>query len=167
MKDAKDASNTDPLTKLYNRNIMDEEIPLIISEAESIGQPVCAILMDIDHFKQINDTYGHPFGDEILRQFAQLLKHAFRQRDVIIRYGGDEFIIFLPGAELSQAKVIAERLLNTVHTNIKLPDSSNATISIGIAQWQNEDDISSLLARADNALYLAKRGGRDRVILSE
>ena len=89
MRDAKDASNTDPLTKLYNRNILDEDIPAVIKETVSLGQPICMVLIDVDYFKMINDTFGHPFGDEMLRRFAKTLKQSFRQRDLAIRYGGE------------------------------------------------------------------------------
>lgn len=163
MKDAKDASNTDPLTKLYNRNVMDSEIPIVISEAEMMNRPVCALLMDIDYFKQINDTYGHPCGDEILRKFSAMLKQNFRQHDIAVRYGGDEFMMILPGAGIRQAKAGAERLCMTVRENLKLPDGSNTTISVGITQWRAGEDLQAFLARADEALYLAKKAGRDRI----
>jgi len=164
MRDAKDASNTDPLTKLYNRNILDEHLPAVIADAQSMGQPVCMMLIDIDNFKQINDTYGHPYGDEILRRFAKALKQTFRQRDIAIRYGGDEFMLVLPGATLEQAQAGAERLRRMVCENCDLPSGTCVTLSIGMTQGIPGDDLQSLIARADEALYSAKKAGKDRII---
>lgn len=163
MRDAKDASNTDPLTKLYNRHILTDEAPLMIRKADAGGRPVCILLIDIDYFKQINDTYGHPYGDEVLQQFARLLKQTFRNQDIAIRYGGDEFIMILPGSTLPQATASAERLRKAVISAMKLPDGSSVTVSVGVTQWRPDDELSSFIARADEAIYISKRDGRDRV----
>ena len=167
MRDAKDASNTDPLTKLYNRNILDAETPAIVKEAEALGQPVCMMLIDVDDFKQINDTYGHPFGDAILRSFARILKQTFRQRDIAIRYGGDEFMLVLPGAELAQAKAGAERFRHAVCKGCDLPGGNCVTLSIGITQWKSGDDLLSFITRADEALYQAKQSGKNCTVAEE
>ncbi|MBQ3105771.1 MAG: diguanylate cyclase [Lachnospiraceae bacterium] len=167
MRDAKGASNTDPLTKLYNRNILDEDTPAIVKEAELLGQPVCMMLIDVDHFKQVNDTYGHPFGDEILCRFSQILKKTFRQRDIAIRYGGDEFMLVLPGAVLTQAQASAHRLQRAVCEGCPIPDGRCLTLSIGITQWRQGDDLETFIARADEALYQAKKSGRNRVVTTE
>lgn len=163
MQDAKDASNTDPLTKLYNRHVMTDEVPLVIQNAETVGRPVCTLLIDIDHFKHINDTYGHPFGDEVLQRFTQILKETFRHQDIAARYGGDEFILILPGSTLNQARTSAERLRKAVCEKLLLPDDTPVTISIGVAQWRPGDTLSTFITRADEALYCSKRSGRNQV----
>ncbi len=167
MKDAKDASNTDSLTKLYNRNIIEDEIPLVLKEAELVGQPVCVMLIDIDYFKQINDTYGHPYGDEILQRFSRILKQTFRQQDIAVRYGGDEFVLFLPGADLRQATEGAERLRKAVNIKLRFPNGKSVTISIGVTQWRKGEEVPDFISRADEALYFAKESGRDRVSVKE
>jgi len=167
MRDAKDASNTDPLTKLYNRNILDEHLPAVIADTEALGQPVCMMLIDVDNFKQINDTYGHISGDEVLRRFSGALKQTFRQRDIAIRYGGDEFMMVLPSAGLEQAVAGAERFRRIVYESCVMPDGGCVTPSIGVAQWRPGDDLQSFIARADDALYEAKKGGKNRIAAKE
>jgi len=164
MQDARDASNTDPLTKLYNRNILDTEVPKIVKDADTSGQPVCMMLIDVDYFKQVNDTYGHPTGDEILCKIANALNQNFRQGDIGIRYGGDEFMLLLPGAGLQQAQAGADRFRNAVCKSCVLPNGSCVTLSIGIVQWMAEDNLHSFIARADEALYQAKKAGKNRVV---
>lgn len=167
VQDARDASNTDPLTKLNNRNVMDVELPAMIQDTAASGMPVCLMLIDIDYFKQINDEHGHLFADEMLRQFSQVLKMSFRQNDMAVRYGGDEFLILLPGAELHQARTVAERFRDAVRENLRLPGGQGVTLSIGVAQWRAGDDLKAFISRADEALYESKRAGRDRVSVKE
>ena len=163
MRDVRNASNTDPLTKLYNRNIMAEELPAVLDKAEELGQPVCLMLIDVDYFKQINDTYGHLFGDEVLCRFAQTIRETFRQNDIAVRYGGDEFLLLLPGTSVWQAQAVGERFRRRVCEALDLPEGSCVTPSIGVAQRHRGDDLPTLMARADQALYEAKNAGRNCV----
>lgn len=164
MRDAKNASNTDPLTKLYNRNILEEEIPGFINNTKKMGQPISMLLIDIDYFKQINDKLGHLYGDEILTKFGNTLRKTFRQKDISIRYGGDEFMILLPGCEVEEAENIANRFRYAVCENLDLENGFCVTLSIGITACHPKDDLESFIARADEALYQAKRAGRNRAV---
>lgn len=166
IRDARKAFYTDPLTKLYNRNILDE-VPSFIQTAEELGQPICLLLIDVDYYKSINDRYGHLFGDDVLQRFADVMKQTFRQKDIAIRYGGDEFMMLLPGAALPPARSIAERFREAVCRSLPLPEGGSVTPSIGIAQWKPEDDLQSFIARADEALYEAKKAGRNCVAVKE
>jgi len=163
MRDAKAASKTDPGTGLYNRSVLTSEVPTLIRETTARNQTVCMLVMDIDYFKNINDSWGHLYGDEVLRHLAVILQRSFRQSDIIIRYGGDEFIVFLPGTKLNHAREVAERLCATVRSQLLLPNGKNATLSIGAAEMRPDEELLDLIARADEALYLSKQAGRDRV----
>jgi len=165
-------SVTDALTQLSNRGHFDLMFEQEIRRAQRIDAPLSVLLLDIDHFKQINDTYGHPFGDECLRRVAAILKqHGQRAGDVVARYGGEEFVIALPGADMRQAREQAERIRAAVaelyptygDTRIDL------TISIGVATLKPQAPCSTvqLLAEADAALYRAKRNGRNQVTVAE
>jgi len=163
MEDAKLASKTDPGTKLYNRQALADEVPALIHQIKTDHRSLCAMFVDIDYFKQINDTYGHLYGDEILEKIAKILKRSFRQNDMAIRYGGDEFAVILPDARLSQAESVAARICNSIRNEVLLPDGKGVTLSIGVAELQPQDTLVTLLDRTDEALYQAKRGGRNRV----
>ncbi len=167
VEDTRTASRTDPGTKLLNRYALADDVPSAIRKAQAAGLPTCAMLMDLDHFKQINDTCGHACGDEVLEKMAAALRASFRQGDLIIRYGGDEFCVFLPGSRLAQAHKAADRLVSRVRTDILLPDNTPVTLSIGITEFVEGDDTLSLLARADEALYLAKNAGRNRIAIKK
>jgi two-component system cell cycle response regulator len=125
--------------------------------------------MDIDHFKQVNDTYGHDIGDEVLKEFASRISANVRGIDLACRYGGEEFVVVMPDTDVAFAYSIAERLRQTVEANpVRIsrdPGHLNITISIGIAKMEGADDrAEALLHRADQALYRAKRSGRNRVV---
>ena len=167
LKDARDASRLDPLTKLYNRSVLEEEVPFIVRESTAMDRPVCAILIDLDHFKQINDGYSHQVGDEILQGFAHLLRKAFRQQDTAIRYGGDEFMLLLPGAAVKHAVAGLTRLREMVRRKLPLPDGKPVTLSIGVTRCCAGETVESFLARADEALYYAKEHGRDCIGVKE
>ncbi len=165
-------SITDALTQLSNRGHFDLMFEQEIRRAQRAGTSLSVLLLDIDHFKQVNDTYGHPFGDECLSRVAAILKqHGQRAGDVVARYGGEEFVIALPGVDRDQAREQAERIraalaeLHPTYGDIRL----NLTISIGVATLNPHTPCSpaQLLAEADAALYQAKRSGRDRVIVAE
>ncbi len=132
------------------------------------------LILDIDHFKQVNDTYGHLKGDEILKELAQIISHSARSSDIPVRYGGEEFVIILPETSLDGALVIAERLRDRVENHpFRLSDDGNTdpeeisiTISIGISYTSASKMVTSdeLVAQGDKALYHAKKNGRNRVV---
>ncbi len=159
---------TDALTGVPNRRQMDEQLEDAIYAANNVlGAPACLSLADLDHFKRINDTYGHAVGDEVLKAFSQLLITSMRDTDRIYRYGGEEFLIFMNHVDLERAESILDRLREKIsryplHID-GLPEPLNITVSFGIAQVTQDEALRGLIRRADEALYQAKNGGRNRV----
>lgn len=156
----------DPLTGLHNRRYLDEILPRELSRAKREGYALALIMIDLDHFKRVNDSYGHAAGDAVLRTLAKLLREGSRESDIICRYGGEEFLVALPrmSPELALARIEAWRreLAGTVIEHGEL--TVQATLSAGIAAFpEHGADIDTLLARADEALYSAKNAGRNRV----
>ncbi|MEF2072412.1 PleD family two-component system response regulator [Consotaella aegiceratis] len=157
----------DPLTGLYNRRFMESHLEKAIARARLDGKPLAVLIADIDHFKKINDGWGHDAGDLVLRQFAALITQTLRGSDLACRYGGEEFVILMPEADGRAAQLIGERLRASVaETAVDLKgELISITVSAGCAVFNPaSDDASSLLKRADQALYAAKRGGRNRVV---
>jgi diguanylate cyclase (GGDEF)-like protein len=128
------------------------------------GNDLSVILIDVDHFKPINDTYGHLAGDAVLRRIAEILAHHTRSTDVTGRWGGEEFLVIAPQTSLENAAKMAEKLRSGI-AGTQFPITGQKTISLGVAAYSPGDDMKKLLARADAALYRAKRSGRDRVEL--
>ena len=158
-------ATVDTLTGLRNRRWFDEMFPRQFERAARADHPVSLLMIDIDHFKTLNDTYGHQVGDAALHHVAQLLASAVRPQDLLARYGGEEFVVLLPEGDVQTAGTIAERLRQTVATarhDSGAPALPPVTISIGVASRQPGDTLDALLARADQALYRAKDTGRDR-----
>lgn len=151
----------DPLTGILNRRALINAIELEFSHSQRHGHSFCIAMLDIDHFKSINDRFGHLVGDQILTAMCKKVGNLLRPHDVFARYGGEEFLILMPETGLSSAMQAAQRLLGAVaiSENDALPA---ITVSIGLAEWSTEDDsIESLIARADGALYVAKTNGRN------
>ena len=159
MRRLDEASSTDPLTGLLNRRGMDAKL----DAWESEGLAYAAILLDIDHFKQVNDTWGHDCGDKVLQHMAQVIRRNFRTQDALCRTGGEEFTILMSDAPLSAALVAAERLRRDVEIS-DWPAVGHITASLGVACHPDEGDRAATLRRADEALYRAKREGRNRTI---
>jgi|KBSMisStaDraftv2_1062788.scaffolds.fasta_scaffold58969_2 two-component system cell cycle response regulator len=160
---------TDQLTGLHNRRYMSRHLSTLIVNAEKTGRPVAFLILDIDHFKSVNDTYGHDIGDEVLREFAGRISANVRGIDLACRYGGEEFVVVMPETDVAFAAVVAERLRRSVETTpfavSREPHRLELTISIGIAGSERRGDTAdALLHRADQALYRAKREGRNRVV---
>lgn len=155
----------DPLTGAANRRSMEEEIPLAIEAARRHGTPCGLALIDLDHFKRINDRYGHAAGDQCLVEFVQLLRSATRKGDRLFRYGGEEFLLLLPGADAAALQVVLGNLRLTIREGLRCRDEM-ITASMGGAEWERDETPESWLQRADVALYEAKHGGRDRVIVA-
>jgi diguanylate cyclase (GGDEF)-like protein len=155
------AAITDSLTGLRNHRAFQESLMNLVQMAERYGQPLSLIMLDIDYFKQFNDRFGHPAGDELLRQVASLLRQSARAYDVVARYGGEEFAILLPNTDLNEAIRVAERLRQQIAA-IQNPYAP-ITASFGVASYRHGSAPATLLYEADTALYEAKRRGRNRV----
>ncbi len=160
----------DALTNLNNRRQFETRLGQEIAIAKRQNNSLCAMMIDIDFFKQVNDTYGHSAGDEVLRTVASIIKEALRESDIPARYGGEEFAVLLPFTKLEEAKVVGERLRCAVEkTTIKVNhDTGNSqdikvTISMGLAEYNKIETGEMLFERADKALYEAKTGGRNQV----
>ena len=156
------------LTGLYNRRALDSIGVDLIAKCRSKGQVVSIAIIDIDRFKAINDTFGHPVGDEVLISVSQRMKHALKKSDLLVRYGGEEFVVVLFGADLMAAKAVCERLRLVVNSSNVQTESGGipVTISVGVAEISPLDDsYHAALSVADQALFVAKRNGRDRVCL--
>jgi two-component system cell cycle response regulator len=163
---------TDSLTGLHNRRYLDTHMPVLLSRATGRERPLSVIMIDFDHFKRVNDKYGHDGGDDVLREFAARLRKKIRGMDVMCRYGGEEFAIVLPDTDLTAATAVAERIREAVAEAPFLiiggKHKINMTISIGIAglRLMGGDTAEALFARTDAALYEAKKTGRNRIVLS-
>lgn len=160
-------ANVDGLTGLFNRRWMNEFFKRQITRALKDNKPMALLLADLDHFKRINDAYGHMVGDEVLFAVASILARQIRPSDLIARFGGEEFAIILPDTSAKEARQIAERIRAAIDTTrIKIDSESSqeihVTLSIGAASLMLGDEINNLLTRADQALYRAKEKGRNR-----
>jgi diguanylate cyclase (GGDEF)-like protein len=162
-------ATTDTLTSLLNRRVFDERLHGEMQRARRYGKSFSLLMLDIDHFKNVNDSYGHPAGDAVLKQLAAILKKQARDVDNVARYGGEEFVIIAPELNGSSAKLVGERIRKAVaSTAFVLPDGREigVTVSIGIACYPHcADNAETMVERADQTLYLAKREGRNRVYL--
>jgi len=157
-----DISNHDYLTGIYNRRFMVEQASMILNLARRHDFPVSLIMMDLDHFKHVNDTYGHVKGDAVLIELVEAIRGMIRTTDVFGRYGGEEFIVFMPHADLEDSTRLAERIRWGVK-NMRISDLT-VTLSMGVAVAGPETKgLEDLIDRADVALYEAKDNGRDRV----
>jgi diguanylate cyclase (GGDEF)-like protein len=163
------AAVTDVLTGIPNRRWFQERASAAMIEASRHGHPLSAVFMDIDHFKQINDKLGHETGDLVLKEVAKRINAARRAEDLLCRYGGEEFVLLLPHADLAQAAAYAERVRASIAA---APFETKGeplavTISIGVACQHFGDPLDLILKRADQAMYRAKEGGRNRVVAEE
>jgi diguanylate cyclase (GGDEF)-like protein len=156
-------ARTDTLTGLANRRTLDETLRHEIARAQRQGQELSAVMADLDHFKSVNDEYGHVAGDQVLASAAAILKTQLRPFDLAVRYGGEEFLLLLLGASTADAVGIAERIRKKVAAMIVPACPRRITISLGIASWMPDETPDEFVARADSALYDAKSAGRDRV----
>jgi diguanylate cyclase (GGDEF)-like protein len=158
-------AHTDALTNLINRRAMQQKLEGELERARRYNRPFALVLADIDHFKKVNDTYGHSVGDQVLREVAGRLAQHLRDSDSLARWGGEEFLILAPETDLHQAHLLARRLLEAIGES---PISGvPVTLSLGVACYRQGDTVAALLSRADEAMYRAKAGGRNQVVLEE
>lgn len=159
-------STRDPLTGLYNRRHFDEQAKVCFHQSLRRQQPLSVVMADLDHFKQINDTFSHAVGDAVLCQVAKLLEAGLRSSDVVARYGGEEFIVLLPDTDLGGAVTLCEKLRCAVASYPwhKLHEGLRVTLSIGISDELSLANVQKIIAAADACLYQAKRAGRNRVV---
>jgi diguanylate cyclase len=162
-------SLTDPMTGLSNRKFFDEALERSIADAQTRGEPLSLLMIDIDHFKKFNDTYGHLTGDQVLRLVAASLKQNVKGQDIAARYGGEEFGVILPNTVLRSAVTVADHIRRAAMSKELMKRSTGEhlgriTISVGAAALHRGDTPQSLIERADACLYAAKRSGRNRVI---
>jgi diguanylate cyclase (GGDEF)-like protein len=158
-------SESDALTLLHNRRHLDERLPLLIEESRREGHTLSAVMVDLDLFKRVNDTYGHRVGDEVLVEAADRLRQSCRLTDLPARWGGEEFVVVLPDTRRTEARAMAERLRELLAAE-PVPTAEgpvSITASLGVAQLGAGEGQTGLLERADEALYRAKRAGRNRV----
>ena len=159
-------SRLDPLTKLFNRSHLEQRLMEGIGRCERFGAALSVIMIDIDSFKAINDTFGHLCGDLVIRRIASLLKETVRQIDIVGRYGGEEFCCILPDTDVENACQLAERLRETIEkAELRFESHTlHATISLGVVEYGDGCDVlETLIKAADDALYVSKRNGRNMV----
>jgi len=156
-------ATTDRLTRIYNRWELENRINEMLKLYADEKKPMSLIFMDIDHFKHINDNFGHDVGDMVLKATVQLIKDNLQPQHVFGRWGGEEFLYALPDADLEKGKAFAERLRVQVENNCYMT-VRYITMSFGVTQLTDVDDFRSLVKRADKALYIAKETGRNRVV---
>jgi len=156
----KKMTQQDPLTKVGNRCAMEEAIVIALEEHQNAQKPMCALMIDIDHFKEINDTRGHQIGDKVLISIAEIIEHNVRTSESVYRYGGEEFLVIAKDMSLSDAERLAERLRKFVEEE-SFDNEVNVTISIGIAELKITHGTHGWLQEADRALYKAKNNGKN------
>ncbi len=157
---------TDSLTGLYNRRVFMEVAEKELNRAMRLGEPFSILMLDLDNFKKVNDTYGHDVGDIVLRHVANILKENLRKMDLIARWGGEEFIVMLPNTSLEGAYKVGEKLRKAVEQNpieLRNGEKLKITVSIGISSFRNHKSLEDIIREADIALYGAKKKGKNRV----
>lgn len=167
LRDARLAAAIDPLTGCLNHGAMRERLAEEIARARRQGTPLALMILDLDDFKRVNDTYGHPTGDALLRHVAEALRGEYRSFDQVARYGGDEFVVILPNVRGPRTDVAAGRALRVLREiQIALPDgtSEGITVSCGVAEWAEPEGPAELLERADKALRDSKAAGKDGLV---
>ena len=157
---------TDGLTKLYNSRSFYSQLETEIDRFNRYKHPLALLLLDLDHFKDYNDSYGHLEGDKVLVRFSQIIKSCLRTNDSAYRYGGEEFTVILPETAGAEARTVAQRIRSALEREQFLPENGKEvpiTISIGVTQYHSKEDLSTFIQRADKAMYLSKQNGRNRV----
>ena len=159
-------AHRDPLTQAYNRRSMDELFPILAQECQAEGKNISTMMVDIDHFKKFNDTYGHPVGDKLLVEFAGIIQSLIREKDGLIRYGGEEFFIIMPNCEQQKALEVAERIRSTLANAPILGCMISASFGVSTHEFKSNEMLpknllNKLIKETDQALYAAKKSGRN------
>ncbi len=156
-------SKTDPLTGIYNRAKFNEELENLINVSRRYGTPFSFVIFDFDNFKDINDTYGHLTGDEVIKDTVDLIRDSIRNTDVFARWGGEEFVLLLPNTDREQSLEMTNRLKELI-TEKTFVNAGGITCSFGLAAFEESDNADTLMRRADRFLYTAKREGKNRIV---
>jgi len=169
LEDMRLEAMTDALTAIPNRKLFDIQLRQSANDAAKDGEELCLLMVDIDHFKKFNDTYGHQVGDQVLKLLGSTLTACIKGQDTAARYGGEEFAVILPNTSLKDALTVAENIRRAVGTKkvVNRTTGENLgtiTVSIGAGRFEHGEPVSQLISRADEAMYMAKRDGRDRVV---
>lgn len=166
---AQEEAETDALTGLYNRKVIEERFEVEIEKADQLDYPISVLMADLDHFKKVNDTFGHPVGDEVIKIFGKILKESVRTSDIVARYGGEEFIVVLPETSSNDAIRVARRInrefTEAVRRELATIQSFTCTVSVGVADYPAcSEEKYALISAADFALFKAKQNGRNCVV---
>jgi len=161
-REAEKMAETDPLTNVYNRRKFSQLLDQEIERVERYNKSLAVVLLDIDHFKRINDTFGHDAGDSVLKKISRLIRENIRSVETLARYGGEEFVIILPETNLKKAMTAAERIRRVIERK-SFDKLGHITISAGVSIFEEGDNKHSIVKKADRGLYIAKREGRNRV----
>jgi len=158
-------ASTDTLTGLLNRRRMSDQMQKELTQARAAHRPLSVLLLDVDHFKSINDQFGHTRGDQVIVAIGEILRAHVRQQDLVARWGGEEFLVLQPDANLAAARETAERIRRAVSQYMIRDelDATPVTVTVGVASWRSGESLEDTMHRADNALYIGKKEGRDRV----
>ena len=162
----RDLMHTDALTGAGNRRRLDEALAAEVERCQRYQQPLSVVIADLDHFKAVNDQYGHAAGDEVLKQFVTVLRDHFRRTDLVARFGGEEFVVLLPATLLSSAATCVERIRRHLEVHLLVDRVGPITASFGVAMLADGEDSEHLLRLADQALYRSKKEGRNRTTQS-
>jgi two-component system, sensor histidine kinase LadS len=163
-------SITDALTGLFNKRYMVSKLASEADHAFRMDQPLSVIMMDLDDFKKVNDTYGHSAGDDILRALGLTIRDFIRKTDTACRYGGEEFVLIMPGTDMEKALMVAERIRRAMSEKSYRPEGNqplSVTISLGLARLRPDETVYSLMDRADKGLYRAKNEGKNRTVVMD
>jgi diguanylate cyclase (GGDEF)-like protein len=167
-RNAENLARFDALTGVLSRRALLEALDVEVARAKRYGSALACLMLDLDHFKAINDNYGHPFGDRVLHLIARVISEHCRPTDYLGRYGGEEFLIVLPETRIDGATTLAERVRSAVAETSLGQNDERITLSIGVAEWRDGDGSTKrLIAQADRALLKAKSAGRNRILTSQ
>jgi diguanylate cyclase (GGDEF)-like protein len=164
LRDLKKLASTDNLTGIYNRHYFETILIRELDRSNRYGVSLSLIMFDVDHFKSINDTYGHDVGDSVLRKLTSVVKHAIRESDYFVRWGGEEFIILCPEITHEQGRVVAEKVRHVI-SETTFDTVGKITASFGATSYKKSERSESFLKRADELLYRAKDSGRNQVVI--